>query len=101
MEWWAIQELLITVAIIVGVLVPVFALTYRFVLRPAWRDKNPLPKGPDLHVEAMRDARLDNMERQLDDLEASVKRLVEVTEFDRQLKAGRPPQSEVASEEGA
>jgi len=94
MEWWAIQELLITVAIIVGVLVPVFALTYRFVLKPAWRERIPPPVGVEREREVLRDARLDNMERQLEDLEASVKRLVEVTEFDRQLKAGRPPDTE-------
>jgi len=88
MEYWQIQELMITSAAIVAVLVPVLALTYRFVLKPAWKDKRALPKQPAPDAEALRDARLDNMERQLEDLEHSVKRLVEVTEFDRQLKAG-------------
>jgi hypothetical protein len=95
MEWWAIQELMITIAVIVGVLVPVFALTYRFVLKPALRERHLPPTRTDSPTEALRDARLDNMERQLEDLEVSVKRLVEVTEFDRQLKAGRPPEEDV------
>ena len=34
------------------------------------------------------------MERQLEDLEASVRRLVEVTEFDRQLKSGKRSEEE-------
>lgn len=91
MEWWAFQELLITVAIIVGVLVPVFALTYRFVLKPVWRNQDQLPKPQESQVESLRDVRLDNMERQLEELEASVRRLVDVTEFDRQLRSGTPP----------
>lgn len=90
MDWWVLQELMITIAVIVGVLVPVFALTYRFILRPVWQEKKPLHRSQDDGREALRDARLDNMERQLEDLEGSVKRLVEVTEFDRQLKAGKP-----------
>ncbi len=94
MEWWAFQELLITIAIIVGVLVPVFALTYRFVLKPVWRDRDRLPKPQEVQVETLRDVRLDNMERQLEDLDASVRRLVDLTEFDRQLKSGKPPMEE-------
>ena len=93
MDWWEIQELMITSAAIVVVLVPVLALTYRFILKPAWREKKRLPQTPNPEVEALRDARLDNMERQLEGLEHSVKRLVEVTEFDRQLKAGSPPKN--------
>jgi LPS O-antigen subunit length determinant protein (WzzB/FepE family) len=94
MEWWAFQDLLVTVAIIVGVLVPVFALTYRFVLKPVWRDRDHLPKPQESQVEVLRDVRLDNMERQLEDLDASVRRLVDLTEFDRQLKSGKPPMEE-------
>jgi hypothetical protein len=91
MDWWEIQELMITSAIIIGVLVPVFALTYRFVLKPAWKDRKPLPEPQGNGLEELRDVRLDNMERQLEDLEASVRRLVDVTEFDRQLKSGNAP----------
>ena len=89
MEYWQIQELLITSAIIVGVLVPVFAFTYRFLTKTSRRDQERLREPRDREAEAIRDARLDNMERQLEDLEASVRRLVDVTEFDRQLKSGK------------
>jgi hypothetical protein len=92
MEWWQVQELMMTSAAIVAVLVPVFALTYRFVLKPARRDHARLRGDQDHSSEILRDVRLDNMERQLEGLEASVQRLVDVTEFDRQLKAGKPPE---------
>lgn len=92
MEWWAIQELMITIAVIIGVLVPVFALTYRFILKPVWGSREKIPPPQESQVEILRDIRLDNMERQLEDLDASVRRLVDVTEFDRQLKSGKPPQ---------
>lgn len=77
------------------------ALTYRFVLRPAWKDKGTLPKAPTPDAEALHDARLDTMERQLESLEISVERLVEVTEFDRQLKAGSPRDLRRSSGEGS
>ena len=77
---------------IVYVLIPVFALTYRFLTKPFRQDRKRLQEAGGKSVEALRDARLDNMERQLEQLEASVERLVEVTEFDRQLKAGKPPE---------
>ena len=93
MEWWQIQELMMTSAVIVAVLVPVLALTYRFLVKPAIGERRSLPKTPDSSVEALRDTRLDTMERQLEGLEASVQRLVDVTEFDRQLKSGKPPES--------
>jgi hypothetical protein len=92
MDWWQLQEFLITIAIIVGVLVPVFALTYRFVLKPARVDQARLRGERDHSAEILRDARLDTMERQLEGLEASVQRLVDLTEFDRQLKSGKPPE---------
>lgn len=92
MEWWVFQELLVTIAIIIGVLVPVFALTYRFILKPVWGGRERIPPPQESQVETIRDVRLENMERQLEDLEASVRRLVDVTEFDRQLKSGKPPQ---------
>ena len=94
MEWWQIKDLMITGALIVGVLVPVFGLTYRFLAKAALKDRRLLRKGPDPSAEAIRDQRLGNMERQLEDLEASVRRLLEVAEFDRQLKAGKPPEDE-------
>ena len=92
MEWYQVQELMITGAVIVGVLIPVCALTYRFLVRSDRRDQKRLRGEKDPSAEVLRDARLDNMERQLEDLEASVRRLVDVTEFDRQLKSGKPPE---------
>ena len=90
MEWWQLQQLLITIAVIVGVLVPVFAVTYRFLAKTPERDRKRLAGSrQDEEASALADARLDNMERQLEDLEGLVRRLVDATEFDRQLKAGK------------
>jgi hypothetical protein len=71
MEWWQIQELMITGAVIMGVIIPVFAFTYKFLAKPSWGDRKRLRGERDPSVEAVRDARLDNMERQLEQLEAS------------------------------
>lgn len=92
MEWWQIQELMMTSAVVVAVLVPVCGLTYRFLVKPARGEQKSLSGAHDSSVEALRDARLDNMEGQLEGLEASVQRLLDVTEFDRQLKSGIPPE---------
>jgi len=92
MEWWQIQELMVTSAVALAVLIPVCGLTYRFLVRPSRGERKSLQGAPDSSVEALRDARLDNVERQLEGLEASVQRLVDVTEFDRQLKSGKPPE---------
>ncbi|MBT8396071.1 MAG: hypothetical protein HKO65_07565 [Gemmatimonadetes bacterium] len=89
MEWWQIQELMITGAIIVGVLVPVCGLTYRFLTRASRRELRKLQGPRDPAAELIRDQRLDNMERQLEDLEGSVRRIVDVVEFERQLKSGK------------
>jgi len=92
MEFWQITEIMTTGGIIVAVLVPVFGLKYRFLVKPAREEPNRLREGQYPPAEGMRDARLDQMERQLEGLEASVRRLVDVTEFDRQLKSGKPPE---------
>jgi peptidoglycan/LPS O-acetylase OafA/YrhL len=92
MEWWQIQELLMTSAVALAVLIPVCGLTYRFLVRPSRRERRELPGELDSSVEALRDARLDHMERQLEGMEAAIQRLVDVTEFDRQLKSGKPPE---------
>ncbi len=89
MEWWQIQELMITSAVIVGVLVPVFGLTYRFLTKTARRNQKRIQGDRDRSVELARDQRLDNMERQLEELETSVRRIVDVVEFERQLKSGK------------
>jgi hypothetical protein len=92
MEWWQFQELLITVAVIVGVLVPVFALTYRFLAKTS--DQPRIRGKKEAQATLLRDQRLDHIERQLEDLDGMVRRLVDVVEFDRQLKAGEPPETE-------
>ena len=89
MEWWQIQELMITSAIIIGVLVPVFGLTYRFLTKTSRREQRKLQGPRDSEKELIRDQRLDNMERQLEELETSVRRIVDVVEFERQLKSGK------------
>lgn len=87
MEWWQIQELLITMAIIVGVLVPVFGLTWRFVLRPMGESRGRLENEAAARLQ---NERIDHMERQLEEMESLVRRLVEASDFDRQLKSGEP-----------
>jgi len=87
MEWWQIQELLITIAIIVGVLVPVFGLTWRFALRPTLQSRTQLDDEAPARLQS---ERIDHMERQIDEMESLVRRLVEATEFDRRLKSGEP-----------
>ena len=94
MEWWQVQEVMITGATIVGVLVPVLALTYRFVLKPSTGRKGRLEAEREASISVRHEARLDIMERQLEDIEVSVRRLAEASEFDRQLKAGQPPEAE-------
>ncbi len=86
MEWWQVQELLITVAIVVGVLVPVFGLTWRLLARPGG-DRERLAREASARL---RDERMDHVERQLEELESQLRRLVEATEFDRRLKSGEP-----------
>jgi hypothetical protein len=89
MEWWQIQELMITLAVIVGVLVPVFALTYRFLAKTP--DQPRFGRKKQGQAALLRDQRLDHIERQIGDLEGLVRRLVDAAEFDRQLKSGEPP----------
>ena len=93
MEWWAIQELLMTVGIILIVLIPVTGFTLRFAIQPMLQSSKEIRQRQERphSVEVSQEARLDHMERQLEGLEASMRRLLEVAEFDHQLKAGRPP----------
>jgi len=91
MEWWQIQEIMVTLAVIVGVLVPVLGLTYRFVLRGALKDRERLRAHGGTREGLLRDARMDRMEQQMEELASSIRRLAEVAEFDRQLKGGDPP----------
>jgi hypothetical protein len=86
MEWWQVQELMITTAVIVGLLVPVFGLTYRFLTKPATKKR--LHGGSGAIAAELPSERMDRVERQLEDLEGVVRGLVDAAEFDRQLKSG-------------
>lgn len=92
MEWWAVQELMITSAIILAVLIPVAGFTLRFAIKPFLRDSKELRQPRSQSAELPHDSRLDHMEEQLEGLESSMRRLLEVAEFDHQLKSGTPPE---------
>ena len=89
MPWYQIQDLMVTAGIILAVLIPVTGLTLRFGVWPFIRDfREPrgtrkVPAAPDT------DRRLDRVEQQLEHLEYSINRLLEASEFDRQLKSGK------------
>ena len=91
MEWWAIQELMITSAIILAVLIPVVGFTLRFAIKPFLRDSKELRQPSNQPAELPPDPRIERMEEQLEGLESSMRRLLEVAEFDHQLKSGNPP----------
>ncbi len=91
MPWWQVQDLMITAAGILVVLIPVTGLTLRFAIKPFLKDlgearaaRQGLAGGRD----DQQDDRLARIETQLDSLESSVRQLTEVVQFDRQLKAG-------------
>lgn len=91
MEPWAIENLMITGATILAVLIPVVGFTVRFALRPVLRDLKEMRQGQGPTAEQLREPRLDRIEAQLETLESSVGRLLDITEFDHQLKSGDPP----------
>ncbi|MBI4539689.1 MAG: hypothetical protein HY704_09315 [Gemmatimonadetes bacterium] len=82
---------------ILVVLIPIAGLTLRFALKPfveslgRWMEA----RGAREEVELV-SRRVAFLEQQLESVEATVQRLAEATEFDRQLRAsqGRPPQRE-------
>ncbi|UCC84614.1 MAG: hypothetical protein JSW46_06740 [Gemmatimonadota bacterium] len=91
MPWYQVQDLMITVAVSLAVLIPVTGLTLRFGVKPFLReiaDIRAARRGQ--LVEDVSHERLARIERQLEDLESSMRRLIQVAEFDRQLKSGRP-----------
>ncbi len=91
MPWYQVQDLMITVAISLAVLIPVTGLTLRFGVKPFLREIADIRAARRGHVvEDVSHERLVRIERQLEDLESSMRRLVQVAEFDRQLKSGRP-----------
>ena len=91
MPWWQIQDLMITCAMIVAVLIPVTGLTLRFAVKPFLKDLAEIRAARQGQLGARddkQDTRLARMENQLDSLESSVRQLTEVVQFDRQLKSG-------------
>lgn len=92
MEYWEIQELVITAAVSLAVLIPVTGLTLRFGLKPFLKDLGEMRAGRHggrRHQLSTHDSdRLERIENQLDTLERSVRRLTEVVQFDRQLMPG-------------
>ena len=90
MPWWQIQDLMITSAAIVAVLIPVTAFTLRFAIKPFLKDMEEIKTARRGELGATVDAqdnRLARIENQLDGLESSVRQLTEVIQFDRQLKS--------------
>ncbi len=89
MSWWQIQDLIITVAASLAVLIPVTGLTLRFALKPFLKDLSEMRAAKRGEVDLLRAQegdRLERIENQLDALERSLRHLAEVVQFDRQLK---------------
>ena len=92
MEWWAIQDIIMTSGIVLAVLIAVTGFTLRFAIKPVLRDRRELRQSHESSAKLPPDPRLDRMEAQLEALESSMRRLLEVAEFDHQLKSGKPPE---------
>ena len=91
MPWWQVQELMLTTAGILIVLIPVAGFTLRFAVKPFLKDLAEIRAARQGQLGARddeQDTRLARMENQLDSLESSVRQLTEVVQFDRQLKSG-------------
>jgi hypothetical protein len=90
MEYWQVQELMLTLGGLLIVLIPVTGLTLRFGLKPFLKDLAEIRAarqgrvGPAQRTEA---DRLTRIESQIDGLESAVRALTEVVQFDRQLKS--------------
>jgi hypothetical protein len=92
MPWWQIQDLIVTVAISLAVLIPVTGLTLRFGLQPFLKDLGELRAAKQGHLEVARHTETDRflrIESQIERLESAVRTLTEVVQFDRQLKSPR------------
>ncbi len=85
MPWWQMQDLMFTSAAILGGLIVITGLTLRFAIRPFLSE---LRAGRQEAVPSDSRVQLARIEQRLDDVETSIKRLVDVTEFDRQLGSG-------------
>ena len=91
MPWWQVQELMLTTAGILIVLIPVAGFTLRFAVKPFLQDLAEIRAARQGQLGARdeeQDTRLARMENQLYSLESSVRQLTEVVQFDRQLKSG-------------
>lgn len=91
MPWWQVQELMLTTAGILIVLIPVAGFTLRFAVKPFLKDLAEIRAARQGQLGARdeeQDTRLARMENQLYSLESSVRQLTEVVQFDRQLKSG-------------
>lgn len=92
MEWWQIQSIITTGVISLAGLTVVAGVTLRFAIKPFLKDWREL-RGKELPGAGLSsDPRLDRMEQQLEQMEFSINRLLEVSEFDHQLKSGDPPE---------
>ncbi len=80
------------VAVIMGisiVLIPVMGLTARYALKPIVSVMDRYLHGKDTEESVqIVERRLALLEQQLDDVQGSLRRLLEVSEFDAQLRAG-------------
>lgn len=81
------------VAVIMGisiVLIPIMGLTARYALKPVVEVMGRYLRGRDIKESVqIVERRLALLEQQLDDMQGSLGRLVEVSEFDAQLRAGK------------
>ena len=93
MEWWQIQEIMWTAAGVFAVVLVASGFTLRFAIKPFLRDLHELRAAREGRTltEGQADQRLDRIEDQLERMDGAVQRLLEVSEFDRQLKSGRTP----------
>jgi len=92
------------ISVIMGisiVLIPVIGLTARFALKPTVEAFTRFfeGKGND-EVVSILERRMALMESQIESIESNVKRLVDVSDFDRQLKPGPTPPTSDALGQG-
>ena len=85
-------DLIELIGVIMGtaiVLIPVIGLTARFALKPIVTVLGRYLRGKDTEESVqIVERRLALLEQQLDDVQGSLRRLLEVSEFDAQLRAG-------------
>ena len=81
------------VAVIMGisvVLIPIVGLTARYAIKPVVSVMDRYLHGRDTEESVqIVERRLALLEQQIDDVQGSLRRLIEVSEFDAQLRAGK------------